>query len=67
MLEQIGINERVAQQFMSIGGNPVLANTSNCAYLPKTERTLYELSRIPADKLQTAIESGRVTPQSLMD
>jgi len=51
---------RVAQMFMSIARHPVLGDTSQSSFLPRSYKTRYTLSRIPADELRRAIERGAV-------
>lgn len=61
MLRKIGISERYAEQFMSVGKNVALTNPRNCSDLPSSARTLYELSRAPAEAIESALASGKVT------
>ena len=62
MLKEIGINDQVARQLMSIGGNPALSNPSNCLDLPTAARALYELSRLDPEVIEEGIANGDVTP-----
>lgn len=52
MLKQIGINARQAQGLMSIGENLALSNASNSSHLPSALESLYELSRLPAERIE---------------
>lgn len=49
-----------ANKLMAVAANPVLANPEHVPHLPPSWGTLYELSRIPAEKLEKAIKSGKV-------
>lgn len=46
---------------MAIGANPAITNGRNCDHFPNTIRALYELSRLPAEDIETAIEHGDIT------
>lgn len=64
MLEAAGTNERTAQRLMAIARNPALTDPTRVSDLPTSWGTLYELSRIEPDELKSAIEDGRVTPET---
>lgn len=61
MLKQIGIGEDQAGRLMRIGRNEAL-NSANSRNLPSTIFALYELSRLPAEDIEDAIDSGDITP-----
>jgi hypothetical protein len=47
-----------AFRFMSIAGYPVISNVAHAQHLPASWGTLYELSRLPEDKLEIALSEG---------
>jgi hypothetical protein len=53
---------RSARMLMAIAANPVLSDRKHVSDLPPSWGTLYQLSRLPEDRLLAAIESGEVTP-----
>lgn len=62
LLERVGVNDSTARKFMSVAAHPALANQERVHDLPPSWGTLYELSRIPEDRLTAAIEAGQVRP-----
>ena len=56
-------SEDTAERYMAIARNKVLSNSAHWADLPVSWRTLFELSRLPMQKLQEAICDGRVNPE----
>lgn len=63
MLAQAGIEDSTARRFMAIARHPVLADRGNATILPSGDVTsLYQLSRLPEDRLTAAIEAGQVRP-----
>ncbi|WP_420111634.1 hypothetical protein [Pseudactinotalea sp.] len=58
LLREVGINDQVARQLMAVGANPALANPSNCLNLPTAARSLYELSRLAPEVIESGIEHG---------
>jgi hypothetical protein len=60
--EQVGISTATAQRLMAVARHPALANPSHAQLLPPAWTTLYELSRLPAQLLERAIETGEVGP-----
>jgi hypothetical protein len=43
-----------------LAGHPIISNTAHTRHLPPTWGTLYELTKVPADVLKTAINDGRI-------
>src|SRR5699024_11111348 len=62
MLKDIGISQPQASHLMKISENSAIANQCNSTSLPTAARALYELSRLPADELESGIASGDITP-----
>lgn len=62
MLAQVGINDRMAQQMMSVSGNAAIAKASNCSDMPTAMRALYELSRLDPATIEQGIERGDIHP-----
>lgn len=62
LLEEVGISQRVAQEFMSLARNAALANASNYSHLPTSPTALYQLSRLAPEVIESGIESGDVHP-----
>lgn len=62
LLNDIGISKQAAHELMSVGRNPALANVRNCGHLPGAARSLYELSRLAPEAIESGIESGDVHP-----
>lgn len=60
--ERLPFGDRTAQMLMKIAGNEQIANPKRVSDLPPSWGTLYELSKLPEDKLQRALDAGRVTP-----
>src|SRR5215217_379363 len=58
-----GISPRTAQTLMEVARHPFLSKAQHAAYLPPAWTTLYELSRMDAQWLESAISSGRVHPE----
>jgi hypothetical protein len=54
---------RTAQMLMKIAGDPILSNTNHGSVLPPSWRTLYELSTLPPDKLQVALDEHWIRPE----
>lgn len=61
-LNEVDMDHRYARQFMSIGRNQAISNRSNCSDLPTAMRTLYELSRLEPEDIESGIESGAINP-----
>src|SRR6266566_552138 len=54
---------RTAQRLMAIANNKVLSDPTRASLLPPAWATLYELSKVPDDKLKARIEDGTITPK----
>jgi hypothetical protein len=63
LLERLKIGERYAQMLMKIAANEVLANPNHWFVLPRSWRTLYELSTLPLDVLKARIDDGTISPE----
>lgn len=46
-----------------LAGHPIVSNRAHVPDLPASWGTLYELTKVPADVLKTAIKDGRVHPK----
>ncbi|MEU2416451.1 hypothetical protein ABZ546_01520 [Brachybacterium paraconglomeratum] len=65
LLEEVGISQRVAQEFMSLARNAALANASNYSHLPTSPTALYQLSRLAPEVIESGIERGDIHPASV--
>jgi hypothetical protein len=54
---------RTAQRLMAIARHPVIANATHASLLPPSWMTLYELTRLPDDRLLAEIKNGNITPR----
>ncbi len=61
LLDELEMTPRTAQRFMAIAKNVVLSDATRVSLLPSAWGTLYELSRVPDEVLEAAIDSGQVT------
>jgi hypothetical protein len=50
--------------FMAIASNSVLSNRKCVSDLPGSWGTLYELTKLPEDKLENALSEGWVRPET---
>lgn len=64
LVAKIGISADTAQKFMAISRNPAITNAEHARLLPSSWDTLYHLSRMEPDILETAIADGVVTPNT---
>lgn len=64
LLADLGMAPRVAQKFMAIARSAVLGNATLGSHLPTGLTVLYELTRVPDEALEAAIESGEVNPST---
>ena len=62
LLREVGIDQSTARRLMSIGGNPAIANRGSCHDFPAALRSLYELSRLAPDAIESGIEHGDIHP-----
>ncbi|MDV7195783.1 hypothetical protein [Mycolicibacterium fortuitum] len=60
MLSAIGISEAEASRLRAIATR--VGNLPNLEALPRSVSALYELSRLPAEQIESGIESGAITP-----
>ena len=60
--ELLGMTWRSVDMFMAIAKHEVLTDSKHVSNLPASWGTLYQLSRMSAPALETAIEAGEVTP-----
>lgn len=60
MLSEIGISEAEASRLRAIATR--VGNLPNLEALPRSVSALYELSRLPAEQIESGIESGAITP-----
>ncbi|SFJ53221.1 hypothetical protein [Bradyrhizobium sp. Gha] len=60
---KLPFSERTAQMLMKIAGHPVLSNPKHVSLLPPSWGTLYELTKLPDNKLLTGIRDGTITPK----
>src|SRR5262245_30550609 len=58
-----GVNEDRAGKLRAIAANQVLSKPANLRKLPPVEFTLFELSKLPDNVLQTAFDDGRIHPE----
>lgn len=61
MLKQIGISQSAAKRLMSIAANPAISNRPTLGDLPSSIVALAELSRLPADEIESGIADGSIT------
>jgi hypothetical protein len=54
---------RAARMLMDIARNPILSDRNHGSVLPPSWRTLYELTRVPADVLIAKIEDHTINPE----
>ena len=62
LLQEVGIDQSTARRLMSIGGNPAIANRGSCHDFPAALRSLYELSRLAPEVIESGIEHGDIHP-----
>lgn len=61
--DNLPFDDRTAQRFMAIAGNPILANPTHVSVLPPAWGTLYELSRLSEKVLKAKIADGTIHPR----
>ena len=64
LLTELGLSPQHAQRFMRVAQHPLLTNPSPGRHLPASVTVLDELTRVPDDELEEAIESGAVNPST---
>ena len=52
--------QRTAEMLMAIADHPILSNPKFVSILPPSWGTLYEMTRIPEEELETLIENGKI-------
>ena len=67
LLDELGLTPRTAQRFMAIARHPVLSDPTHVSHLPGAWGTLYELSRLPGDVVQAALDRGQVSSSTLRE
>ncbi|WP_409430574.1 hypothetical protein ACJEIK_26420 [Mycobacterium sp. SMC-16] len=64
MLKQIGISQSAAKRLMSIAANPAISNRPTLGDLPSSIVALAELSRLPAEEIESGIADGSITSET---
>ena len=59
------VGPRTAQKLMAVGQDERLTNTNIWTHLPPTWTTLYELTRLDDETLETAAKDGKINPDML--
>lgn len=62
--EPVACSHDTAKRLMAVARNPALSNGAHAPLLPPSWTTLYELTKLPEDKLETAITEGWVKPDT---
>ncbi len=63
--DHLGWNLSKAERLIVVGTHEVLGNSANFADFPSSPNTLYELTKVPKDRLLEAIAAGDVHPDML--
>lgn len=61
--ERVGISEDSARMLMALSKHAVISNPDHGRFLPPSWRSLFELSRLEAPLLESAIAAGDVHPE----
>lgn len=61
--EPVSCSPGTAQRLMKIASNPVLAKAAHAPVLPCSWMTLYELTKVPDDRLEIALQEGWIRPE----
>jgi hypothetical protein len=64
LLDHLDLSRQMANRFMRVASNPVLANRSPVGGLPAAVSVLDLLTQLPEDALEAAIERGDITPST---
>jgi hypothetical protein len=64
LLDELHIGHDKAEQLMSIAQHEYIAKSEHARNLPAARTTLAELSRLPAEEVEEAVDAGEVTPDS---
>jgi hypothetical protein len=62
LLDELDLSPTMAQRFMRVARQPLLANPSRGTRLPASLNVLDELTRLDDDELAAAIEAGEIGP-----
>jgi hypothetical protein len=62
LVEELPFSEDTAQRLMAIARHPVISNTDHVRYLPPSYGTLYELTKVPEQKLLAGIKDHVINP-----
>lgn len=62
VLHPIPFTVRSASRLMAIASNPILTDVARGPLLPASWRTLYELTKLPNDRLEESFKRGEITP-----
>jgi hypothetical protein len=60
MLADIPLDEAKAERLMAIAKHPILSDSAHVRNLPPSYSTLYELTKLPNEKLKAMIAAGRI-------
>jgi hypothetical protein len=61
---KLNFDPSTARRLMIIAEHPAISNRAHGHALPSSWRTLYELTKLPADELKTALAEGTVNPKT---
>jgi hypothetical protein len=64
LLRALGLSRHMANRFMRVAANRVLANGAPVHALPAAVSVLDTLTQLPDDELEAAIEAGEITPST---
>jgi hypothetical protein len=64
MFDDLPIDQRTAQMYMSIAEHPVIANPKHVSLFPPSWSTLYVLSRVEPMRLEAALKDGLINPRT---
>jgi hypothetical protein len=64
LLRALGLSRHMANPFMRVAANRVLANGAPVHALPAAVSVLDTLTQLPDDELEAAIEAGEITPST---
>ena len=62
--EPVACSPRTAQRLMAIARDEIISNPTHASLLPSSWDTLYELTKLPDEKLEIALSEGWVSPQT---
>lgn len=64
LLASLDLSRQMANRFMRVASNPVLAKCSPVGGLPAAVSVLDTLTQLPDEELEAAIEAGEITPST---